>query len=74
MNLKNLFPISYNKSMLVALVTYLCVAIVAGFIGGWIPVAGPIILWILRIVSIIVELYVVIGIVVKILVAVNVLK
>ena len=81
MNLKSLFPISYDKPLLVALVLYIATAIVAGaiiwlagFVTGWIPVAGAIVGWILRIVSIIVEVYVVVGIVLKILVALNVVK
>lgn len=81
MNLKSLFPISYEKSLLAALVVYIAVAIVAGLIiwlagmvTGWIPVAGAIIGWILRIVSILIEAYVIVGIVLKILVALNVIK
>ena len=81
MDLKKLFPISYSKSLLVACITYLCVAIVAGvliwfagLLGGWIPVVGPILNWVLKIVSILVELYVIGGIVVKILLALEVIK
>ena len=79
--MKNLFPISYEKSLLAALVIYIGAAIIAGliiwlagFLTGWIPVAGVIIGWILRIVSIVIEVYVVVGIVLKILVALNVIK
>ena len=81
MDLKKLFPISYNKSLLIALVVYIAVAIVAGLligfaglITGWIPVVGAIVGWILRIVSAIVEIYVICGIIVKILLALNVIK
>lgn len=81
MDLKSLFPVSYKQSMLVALITYICIAVVAGvmiwfagMLGGWIPVVGPILNWVLKIVSAIVEVYVVIGIVLKILVAINVIK
>lgn len=79
--MKSLFPISYEKSLLAALVIYIGTAIVAGLIiwlagmlTGWIPVAGAIIGWVLRIVSILIEVYVVVGIVLKILVALNVIK
>lgn len=79
--MKSLFPVSYEKSLLAALVIYIGVAIVAGLLiwlagmlTGWIPVAGAIIGWILRIVSILIEVYVVVGIVLKILVALNVIK
>ena len=81
MDLKSLFPVSYKKSMLVALITYICIAVVAGvmiwfagMLGGWIPVIGGILNWVLKIVSAIVEVYVVVGIVLKILVAINVIK
>jgi len=81
MDLKKLFPLSYNKTLLVAIITYLVVGIVAGvmiwfagLLGGWIPVVGTILNWVLKIVSAIVEVYVVIGIVLKILVALNVIK
>lgn len=81
MDLKKLFPISYNKSLLIALVVYIAVAIVAGLligfaglITGWIPVVGAIVGWILRIVSAIVEIYVISGIIVKILLALKVIK
>ena len=79
--MKSLFPISYEKSLLAALVIYIGAAIVAGLIiwlagmlTGWIPVADAIIGWVLRIVSILIEVYVVVGIVLKILVALNVIK
>ena len=79
--MKSLFPISYEKSLLAALVIYIGAAIVAGLIiwlagmlTGWIPVAGAIIGWVLRIVSILIEVYVVVGIVLKILGALNVIK
>ena len=81
MDLKKLFPISYEKPLVTAIIVYVITAIIAGLIiwvagllTGWIPVAGAIIGWILRIVSIIIEVYVVIGIVLKILVALNVIK
>jgi len=81
MDLKKLFPLSYNKTLLVAIITYLVVGIVAGvmiwfagLLGGWIPVVGAIINWVLKIVSILVEIYVIVGIVLKILVALDVIK
>ena len=81
MDLKKLFPLSYEKSTLVSIITYLVVAIIAGALiwlagalTGWIPVAGAIIGWALRIVSIIIEVYVITGIVLKILLALNVIK
>ena len=81
MDLKKLFPISYNKSLLIALVVYIAVAIVAGLligfaglITGWIPVVGAIVGWCLRIISAIVEIYVIGGIIVKILLTLKVIK
>ena len=71
MDLKKLFPYSYQKSLLVSLIIYIVTAIVAslliGFAGaitGWIPVVGTLVGWALRIVGIIVDIYVVGGIVV----------
>lgn len=81
MDLKKLFPYSYQKSLLVSLIIYIVTAIVAslliGFAGaltGWIPVVGDLVGWILRIVGIIVDIYVVGGIVVSILLALKVIK
>ena len=81
MDLKKLFPVSYEKSLLVAIIIYIIVAIVAslliGFAGvltGWIPVAGTLVGWALRIVGIIVDIYVVGGIVVSILRTLKVIK
>ena len=81
MDLKKLFPLSYEKSTLVAIITYIVVAIIAGaliwlagLLTGWIPVVGAIIGWALRIISILVEAYVVVGIVLKILLALKVIK
>ena len=81
MDLKKLFPISYNKSLLIALVVYIAVAIVAGLligfaglITGWIPVVGAIGGWCLRILSTLVEIYVISGIIVKILLTLKVIK
>ncbi len=81
MDLKKLFPYSYQKSLLVSLIIYIVTAIVAslliGFAGaitGWIPVAGTLIGWALRIVGILVDIYVVGGIVVSILLALKVIK
>lgn len=79
--LEKLFPLSYKQSFLVSLIVYIVVGIVmgaliglAGFITGWIPVAGTVIGWILRILSILVEAYVIGGIVITILLKVNVIK
>ena len=81
MNLKKLFPVSYERTLLVAIVIYVIVAILAslliGFAGaitGWIPAVGTLVGWVLRIVGILVDLYVVCGIVVKILVTLKVIK
>ena len=81
MDLKKLFPYSYQKSLLVSLIIYIVTAIVAslliGFAGaitGWIPVVGTLVGWALRIVGIIVDIYVVGGIVVSILLALKVIK
>ena len=81
MDLKKLFPFSYKKSLLVSLIVYIVVAIVAGlligfagFITGWIPVAGAVIGWVLRILSILVEIYVIGGIIVSVLRALKVIK
>ena len=81
MDLKKLFPYSYQKSLLVSLIIYIVTAIVAslliGFAGaitGWIPVVGTLFGWALHIVGIIVDIYVVGGIVVSILLALKVIK
>lgn len=81
MNLKKLFPISYEKSTLVSILVYLVTAVVAslliafaGAITGWIPVVGTLIGWALRIVGIVVDIYVVGGIVVSILLALKVIR
>ena len=81
MDLKKLFPVSYKKSILVGVLTYLVVAIVAsaliwfaGLVAGWIPVVGAIVGWVLRIVGILVDIYVVVGIVLNILVGLNIIK
>ena len=81
MDLKKLFPLSYKQSLLVSIIVYVIVAIIAGvliglagLITGWIPVAGTLVGWILRIISILVEVYVIGGIVVSILLALKVIK
>lgn len=81
MDLKKLFPVSYEKSLLVAIVVYVVVAIAAslviGFAGvltGWIPVVSALVGWALRIAGIIVDLYVVGGIVVSVLLTLKVIK
>lgn len=81
MNLKKLFPISYEKSLLSGIIKYLVVAIVAGLLiwlstalTGWIPVIGTIIGWVLGIVSTIVEIYVIAGIIVSILRKLDIIK
>ena len=81
MDLKKLFPISYEKPMLTAIIIYIVVAIVAsllitlaGVLTGWIPLIGKLVGWVLRIVGILVDLYVVGGIAVKILLHFNVIK
>ncbi len=80
MNLKKLFPISY-QGFLIALIKYVIVAIVAslliwvaGFVTGWIPAVGALVGWALRIVGIVVDVYVVIGIVLSVLRALNIIK
>ena len=81
MDLKKLFPVSYNKGLFVAIISYLVVAVIAslliilaGYITGWIPVVGLIIGWILRIAGILVDIYVIGGIIVAVLVKLNVIK
>ena len=81
MNLKKLFPISYEKSLLSGIIKYLVVAIEAGLLiwlstalTGWIPVIGTIIGWVLGIVSTIVEIYVIAGIIVSILRKLDIIK
>ena len=81
MKLKQLFPTSYRKGILIPIIIYLIIAIVAslliGFAGaitGWIPVAGTLVGWVLRIVGILVDAYVVCGIVIKILLALKIMK
>jgi hypothetical protein len=79
--LKKIFPVSYEKSLLVSIIVYLITAVVAslliafaGAITGWIPVIGTLVGWALRIVGIVVDIYVVGGIVVSILLALKVIK
>ena len=79
--LKQLFPISYKKTLLGAIIYYVIAAIVAGLIiwlatllTGWIPVVGAVIGWVLGIAGAVVEIYVVAGIIVAILKALKVVK
>lgn len=80
--MKKFFPWSYSKAgLLMGLLYYVIVAVVAslliGFAGaifGWVPVAGTILSWALRIVGIIVDVWVVIGIVLRILVTLDIVK
>ena len=81
MDLKKLFPISYEKSLLGGIIKYLIAAIVAGLLiwlssalTGWIPVIGAVIGWILGIASSIVEIYVIAGIIVAILRKLDIIK
>jgi flagellar biosynthesis protein FlhB len=81
MDLKKLFPLSYQLDLVKSIIYYLVAAIVAGLLiwlstalTGWIPVVGAIVGWILRIVGILAEIYVVGGIIVSILVKLDVLK
>jgi hypothetical protein len=81
MNLKKLFPVSYERTLLIAIIIYVIVAVLAslliGFAGaltGWIPAIGTLIGWVLRIVGIVVDIYVVSGVVVSILRALKVIK
>jgi len=80
MNLKKLFPISY-QGFLVALIKYVVIAIVAslliwvaGFVTGWLPAVGALVGWALRIVGILVDVYVVVGIVLSILITLKMIK
>ena len=84
--MKGFFPLSfkYSKdlvSMIWGIIVYLVVAAVAGLLiwlasmlGGWVPIAGNVLGWILRIASIIVEVYTVIGIIVLILAFLKIVK
>ncbi|MBR5191953.1 MAG: hypothetical protein IKW33_00910 [Clostridia bacterium] len=84
--LKKLFPLSFNRNktfvnFIISLLIYLVIGAVAtlliGFAGtitGWIPIAGDIILWALRIIGAIVDLYVVIGIIIQILAFLKIIK
>ena len=79
--LKNVFPISYQKSLLYSVLYYLVIAIVAGLLiwlatalTGWIPVVGPLVGWVLGIAGTLVEIYVVAGIVISILHTLKVIK
>ena len=81
MDLKKLFPLSYKQSLLVSIIVYIVIGIImgaviglAGYITGWIPVAGRIIGWTLRILSILTEIYVIGGIIVSVLRALKVIK
>ena len=84
--LKTLFPLSFKKTgsvadLIVGILIYLVVGIVAGFLlglagllGGWIPVAGAILGWVLRLVGTVVEVYVIGGIVILALVYAKVIE
>ena len=84
--LKNLFPLSFKRNnsfinFIIALVIYLVIGAVAGLliwfagtITGWIPVAGTIVAWALRIIGTVVDLYVVIGIIIQILAFLKIIK
>jgi hypothetical protein len=84
--LRKLFPLSFKKmesvsQLVIAVVIYVVIGIVAsllmllaGLLTGWIPVAGVIIGWVLRIIGILVEAYVVGGIVLLFLHHFNVIK
>ena len=79
--LKKVFPVSYSKPLLTAVIYYLIVAVIsglliwlAGLVTGWIPVVGAIVGWVLRIVGILAEVYVVGGIIVSVLNKLDVLK
>ena len=81
MDLKKLFPLSYQLDLVKSIIYYLVAAIVAGLLiwlstalTGWIPVVGAIIGWVLGIVSTIIEIYVIAGIIVSILRKVDVIK
>jgi hypothetical protein len=84
--LKNLFPLSFKRNdsfvnFIIALLIYIVIGAVAGLliafadaITGWIPVAGAILGWALRILGAIVDLYVVIGIIIQILAFLKIIK
>ena len=81
MDLKKLFPLSYQLDLVKSIIYYLVAAIVAGLLiwlstalTGWIPVVGAIIGWVLGIASTISEIYVIAGIVVSILLKLDVIK
>ena len=81
MDLKKLFPLSYQLDLVKSIIYYLVAAIVAGLLiwlstalTGWIPVVGAIIGWVLGIASTIIEIYVIAGIVVSILLKLDVIK
>ena len=77
--MKKFFPLSFKNTtdlmgMIVSIVIYVIIGAVAGAliwlataIGGWVPVVGAIIGWLLGIVSTLVGLYVFAGIVISIL-------
>ena len=81
MNLKKLFPVSYERTLLVAVIIYVIVAVLASLLIGFagaltsgIPAIGTLVAWALRIVGIVVDIYVVSGVVVSILRALKVIK
>ena len=81
MDLKKLFPISYEKPVLTAVIIYLIALViasaliwVAGLLTGWIPLVGTLVGWVLRIAGILVDVYVVAGIVVKLLLHFEIMK
>ena len=84
--MKKYFPLSfkYSKditSMLIGIIVYLAIAALAGvaiwvasLLGGWIPLAGVVIAWLLQIVSILVEFYIFAGIIILILAFLKIIK
>ena len=84
--LKKLFPLSWKHSndvsnFVVGIILYVVIGIIggailslSGLITGWIPVAGAVIVWALRIIGAIIDLWVTAGIVVLILVFCKVIK
>ena len=84
--LKKFFPLSFKytadvASLIVGILIYIVLGIIAGalvalatFLTGWIPVLGPVIAWLLGIVSSLFGVYNLAGIVILILAFAKVIK
>ena len=84
--LKKFFPLSFKRTesvadLIIGILIYILTAVIAGaviwlasLITGWIPLAGALIGWLLRVIGTLIEVYVTAGIVIQILVFCKVIK